>query len=101
VSGETPRDMSFCAHAILDDRVLIVPDALADPRFADNPAVTGDYRVRFYAGCPLRLDNGAAVGTLCVIDTRPRQFTESQIRLLEDLAQLAVDELQRPRPGRA
>jgi GAF domain-containing protein len=101
VSGETPRDMSFCAHAILDNQVLIVPDALNDPRFADNPAVTGDSRVRFYAGCPLRLDNGAAVGTLCVIDTRPRQFTENQIRLLEDLAQLAVEEMRRPRPGRS
>jgi hypothetical protein len=101
VSGETPRDMSFCAHAILDNQVLIVPDALTDPRFADNPAVTGDYRARFYAGCPLRLDNGAAVGTLCVIDTRPRQFTKSQIRLLEDLAQLAVEELRRPRPAQS
>ena len=50
---------------------------------------------------PLRLDNGAAVGTLCVIDTRPRQFTESKIRLLEDLAQLAVEELRRPRPGQS
>jgi phosphoribosyl 1,2-cyclic phosphodiesterase/DNA-binding NarL/FixJ family response regulator len=100
MSGESPRDMSFCAHAILEDQVLIVPDALNDPRFADNPAVTGDSRVRFYAGCPLRLDNGAAVGTLCVADAHPRQFTKTQVQLLKDLARLVVDELGRPRPAR-
>ena len=100
MSGELPRDMSFCAHAILEDQVLIVPDALNDPRFADNPAVTGNFRVRFYAGCPLRLDNGAAVGTLCVADAHPRQFTKTQIQLLEDLAHSVVDELGRPRPAR-
>jgi len=99
MSGESPRDMSFCAHAILEDQVLIVPDALNDPRFADNPAVTGDSRVRFYAGCPLRLDNGAAVGTLCVADAHPRQFTKTQVQLLKDLARLVFYELGRPLPS--
>jgi phosphoribosyl 1,2-cyclic phosphodiesterase len=91
---ESPRDMSFCAHAILEDQVLIVPDALRDDRFADNPAVTGEPRVRFYAGCPLKLDGGAAIGTLCVADTRPREPGLAQVTLLEDLAQMVVNELQ-------
>ncbi|HZK91970.1 MAG TPA: MBL fold metallo-hydrolase [Stellaceae bacterium] len=94
--SETPRDMSFCAHAILEGSVMIVPDALLDPRFADNPVVVNDPRVRFYAGCPLVLDGGACVGTLCLIDTRPRQLDETGILLLQDLASLVLQELQHP-----
>ena len=94
--GETDRDLSFCAHAILERRVMLVPDALLDPRFADNPAVLGEPHVRFYAGCPLVLDNGHCVGTLCLVDTRPRDLDAESIRLLEDLGKLAVEELKRP-----
>jgi phosphoribosyl 1,2-cyclic phosphodiesterase/CheY-like chemotaxis protein len=92
---ETPRDMAFCAHAILKDEVMIVPDALLDPRFADNPLVTGEPHVRFYAGCPLKLPDGNFMGTLCLIDTRPRQLDDSKIKLLRDLGRLAEIELSR------
>ncbi len=92
---ETPRDMSFCAHAIVERSIMVIPDALLDPRFADNPIVVNDPRVRFYAGCPLVLHSGACVGTLCLIDTRPRQLDEAGIRLLKDLAGLVLEELQR------
>ncbi|MDX2457273.1 MAG: MBL fold metallo-hydrolase [Gammaproteobacteria bacterium] len=92
---ETPRDMAFCAHAILKDEVLIVPDAFLDPRFADNPLVTGEPHVRFYAGCPLKLPDGNFMGTLCLIDTRPRQLDDRKINLLRDLGKLAELELSR------
>ncbi|HVC50722.1 MAG TPA: GAF domain-containing protein [Stellaceae bacterium] len=94
-AGEMPRDVSFCAHAILERDVMVVPDTLLDARFADSPVVVGGPRVRFYAGCPLMLDNGACVGTLCIVDTRPRDFDVPAIRILEDLAKLVLQELQR------
>jgi phosphoribosyl 1,2-cyclic phosphodiesterase/CheY-like chemotaxis protein len=92
-TAETPREMSFCAHAILQNDVMIVPDALLDPRFADHPAVINDPRIRFYAGCPLTLDDGACVGTLCLVDTRPRELDAAAISVLEDLANLVLQEL--------
>jgi phosphoribosyl 1,2-cyclic phosphodiesterase len=92
--GETSRDMSFCAHAILKPEVMVVPDALLDDRFADHPAVVNDPRIRFYAGCPLVVDD-LPVGTLCLVDTRPRDLDEAAIRLLEDLAGLVLQELRR------
>ena len=95
---ETPRDIAFCAHAILDDHVLQVPDALNDRRFAENPAVAGDPRIRFYAGVPLALSDGSPVGTLCVIDFRPRLLSESQIADLRHLADLVVAELETADP---
>ncbi len=95
---ETSRDLAFCAHAILENDVMIVPDAFLDARFADNPLVTGDVRVRFYAGCPLRLPDGHVVGTLCLIDSRPRQFDSQQINLLKGFAAMAEQELVR-KPG--
>jgi phosphoribosyl 1,2-cyclic phosphodiesterase/DNA-binding response OmpR family regulator len=91
---ETPRDMSLCAHAILGDELLEVPDALADPRFADNPLVIGEPRLRFYAGVPLVLDSGARVGTLCVADTRPRKLDVFEIDHLRRIARSVVDELE-------
>ena len=90
---ETHRDASFCAHAILRDEVMVVPDTLVDERFADNPLVTGAPRIRFYAGCPLRLPDGHRVGTLCLIDSRPRQLDEAQSDLLRNLARLVEREL--------
>jgi hypothetical protein len=96
---ESHRDESFCAHAILGPEVLQIPDALQDPRFADNPAVAGPNRVRFYAGVPLALGDGSRVGTLCVADHRPRLLDEHQLEALRNLADLVVAELQRiPQP---
>jgi GAF domain-containing protein len=91
---ETPRDMAFCAYAILQDQVLQVPDTLLDRRFADNPVVTDPPRVRFYAGAPLQLSNGARVGTLCVIDYRPRLFDDDQLIELRRLAALVTEQLE-------
>ncbi len=84
---ETPRDQSFCAYALhTPNEPLVVPDATADPRFADNPLVTGPDGVRFYAGAPLRSPEGHVLGTLCVLDRVPRQLTAEQIGKLVDLA---------------
>lgn len=83
---ETPRDISFCGHAVADDQMLVIPDAAADPRFADNPLVTGAPHIRFYAGRPVRNLAGYAVGTLCVVDHKPRAFGASEQELLDDLA---------------
>ncbi|MDH4170736.1 MAG: MBL fold metallo-hydrolase [Acidimicrobiia bacterium] len=91
---ETPRDMAICSHAILDDEVFQVPDALDDPRFADNPLVADDPRVRFYAGAPLTLSDGTRAGTLCVIDHRPRELDHAQLRELRRLADLVARELE-------
>lgn len=91
-ANETPRDMSFCGHAILGDEVLIILDALEDPRFADNPLVLNDPKIRFYAGCPLTV-NGQKLGTLCIIDQLPRSFGEEDIEALKDLAAMAEREL--------
>ncbi|MEX1214412.1 PAS domain S-box protein [Saccharospirillum sp.] len=92
---ETPRTVSFCGHAILGEGLFEIPDALADPRFADNPLVTGDPKVRFYAGMPLHSRGGHALGTLCLIDPAPRTLTSGERALLSDLAELAEAELQR------
>jgi signal transduction histidine kinase len=83
---ETPRDQSFCAHAILGRDLLVIPDARQDPRFADHPAVTADAGVRFYAAAPLVTTNGHALGTLCVWDSRPRRLGPDQLQALRALA---------------
>lgn len=89
--SETHRDYAFCAHAILEpDQVLVVPDAASDPRFSDNPLVTGDPRIQFYAGVPLVNAAGAALGTLCVIDRRTRQLSDEQIHSLGVLGRQAT-----------
>ena len=91
---ETPRELAFCAHAILDNKTQVVEDALLDPRFADNPLVTGDPKLRFYAGAPIKTDEGFNIGTLCVIDRVPRKLSDAHRQLIEDLAKLVADEFQ-------
>ena len=90
---ETPRTVSFCGHAILNDYTLVVEDALLDPRFHDNPLVTGSPGIRFYAGHPLTVAGGHRVGTLCVIDYRPRKLSPTELQTLQDLADWATNEL--------
>ncbi|MDW5377491.1 PAS domain S-box protein [Halomonas sp. HP20-15] len=92
---ETPRSQSFCAHAIAADSLMEVPDARDDLRFADNPLVVGPPYIRFYAGMPLMVAGGHRLGTLCVIDSRPRRLEAAQRRGLEDLARLAVQLIER------
>jgi CheY-like chemotaxis protein len=91
---ETSRDVAFCAHAILQSAPLIVPDARVDERFADNPLVTGEPQIRFYAGTPLIDSHGHALGTLCVIDQEPRQITDQQTHDLQRLARQVVGQLE-------
>lgn len=89
----TPRDISFCTHAIGQTDVFIVRDALQDERFKDNPLVTGAPHIRFYAGTPLIDQEGFALGTLCVIDREPRKFTVRDANLLKALGQCAITAL--------
>lgn len=91
---ETARDDAFCAHAILQPDITVISDARADERFSDNPFVTGDPWIRFYAGAPLVTPNGEALGTLCVIDQVQRTLTEQQINALRTLSQLVMAQLE-------
>ncbi len=91
---QTPRELAFCAHAILQRDVMIVADARTDPRFADNPLVTGSPGIRFYAGAPLEVSSGHRIGTLCVIDTAPRQLTDTQRAALEALSRQVVAQIE-------
>lgn len=90
---ETPREHAFCSHAILNTEIMVVNDARLDERFVDNPLVQGPPDIRFYAGAPLMLTDDIRLGTLCAIDTRPREITESEAAALRDLAAVVVDEL--------
>lgn len=92
--SETPRDISFCGHTILDDDLLVIEDALTDPRFFDDPLVTGDLKVRFYAGCPLTLHQGLRIGALCIVDTEPRTLAAAERDVLRDLGRIAERELE-------
>ncbi|MFC0677042.1 GAF domain-containing protein [Lysobacter korlensis] len=91
--SETPRNISFCGHAILEQGVFYIPDAAADARFADNPLVTGAPHIRFYAGCPVYVPGNLAIGTLCVMDRRPRTLTPELLGRLRDLADCLQREL--------
>jgi PAS domain S-box-containing protein len=91
---ETPRDVAFCAHAVLGDELFEVPDATQDSRFADNPLVSGQPNVRFYAGAPVRLSGGQRIGTLCIIDHQPRRLDDSQREILRSLALVAAQALE-------
>jgi len=91
--AETARDISFCGHAILKSELFVINDAYRDPRFADNPLVTGEPHVRFYAGAPLSTPDGHRIGTLCVIDTLPRRFGPMELAILEALRALVNDTL--------
>ena len=92
---ETPRQISFCAQAIQQgDNLFIVPDTLEDPRFKNNPLVTGEPHIRFYAGAPLVNEDGFALGTLCVGDRQPRQLDEDQKAALSSLSRLALRQME-------
>lgn len=90
---ETPRDVSFCGHAILGDETFVVSNASLDPDFADNPLVCGDPNIRFYAGAPLHAPDGARVGTLCIIHNQPRDLSAQDRSILRDLADCVEAEL--------
>lgn len=92
---QTPRDISFCAHAINYEEILYVPDAQADERFFDNPLVTGDLQLRFYAGIPLHEEDGYVIGTLCLIDTQPRVLVDNDFAMLYEFAHMVEAELKR------
>lgn len=93
---ETSRDWAFCSHAIMQNELFVVEDALEDERFRSNPLVQQDPNIRFYAGVPLRDKSGQPLGTLCVIDREPRRLRAAEVQSLLDLAEIAATEIQTP-----
>ncbi|WP_288377883.1 GAF domain-containing protein [uncultured Massilia sp.] len=93
--NQTPRDWSFCSHALAAGDAFVVGDAAKDPRFSNNPLVVGEPHVRFYAGVPLEDGEGRLLGTLCVMDHEPRRLREREMRALRELAAIASDEIKR------
>lgn len=94
-TSETPRSVAFCDYAIQQDKAFIVTDATKDPRFSQNPLVTGAPHIRFYAGMPVREPTGFKIGTLCIIDDKPRELSELDLDILRNLATMIEDELER------
>ena len=92
-ASETPRNISFCGHAILQPELLVIEDARLDPRFADNPLVTAPPHIRFYAGAPLELSPGLRVGTLCLLGPEPRVFDATDRAILGSLRDVVIEEL--------
>lgn len=89
----TPRDVGFCAHAMLEPHPMVVPNATKDGRFADNPFVTGEFHLRFYAGVPLHGPKGKGIGALALVDTKPREFSPKQLKQLERFAAIVEGEI--------
>ena len=93
-NDEMPREDTFCRYVVDDEQPIVVQDATRDPRFAANPAVTGEAHIRFYAGVPLKTRDGHTVGTVCAIDRRPRSFGSKDLGILEEIAGIAMDRVE-------
>ena len=91
---QTPREIAFCRHVLNQSEPLLVTDALLDPRFRDNPMVQGEPLIRFYLGVPLRMLDGNVIGTLCAIDSEPREASQAEVEIMRDLARLMVNEVE-------
>lgn len=98
--SQTPRDVAFCSHAILESGIMVVPDALDDVRFRDNPLVTDGPKLRFYAGSPITTSGGYKLGTLCVIDTVPRELSNGQMAALRVLGRQVMMQMELRRENR-
>jgi GAF domain-containing protein len=92
--NETPRAQAFCTHAIMQPEMFVVPDASRDERFAQNPLVTGDPHIRFYAGAPLAARDGHLLGTICVIDREPHTLTPAQTEALRIVSRLVIADIE-------